>query len=166
MRENSPRSHLRLHRDRQIAEVVHDPYFSHDKPEGTLICPQCNLIYRNGRWRRVAQRPMEARSHPCPACHRISDQLPAGFVTLSGKYVAAHRSELLKLAENEASRAASRHPLQRIMGIEDRDAVITVTTTDVHLARRIGEALHHAHQGTLEIKYSPDQYLVRVDWVR
>lgn len=48
----------------------------------------------------------------------------------------------------------------------EKDGVIAVTTTDVHLARRIGEALHRAYQGQLDIKYSQDEYLVRVNWTR
>jgi hypothetical protein len=33
-------------------------------------------------------------------------------------------------------------------------------------ARRIGDAVHAAHSGDLVVKYSPDQYLVRVNWKR
>ena len=43
---------------------------------------------------------------------------------------------------------------------------IATDTTDVHLARRIGDALHGAFHGELVIKYSPDEYLVRVNWTR
>jgi hypothetical protein len=52
------------------------------------------------------------------------------------------------------------------MGIENKEGVVTVTTTDVHLARRIGDALRSAFHGELIIKYSPDEYLVRVNWTR
>jgi hypothetical protein len=52
------------------------------------------------------------------------------------------------------------------MGIEDQPDKIVITTTDVHLARRIGEAVHHAYQGDLDVKYSPDEYMVRVSWSR
>jgi hypothetical protein len=39
-----------------------------------------------------------------------------------------------------------------------------VTTTDIHLARGMGEALHHAYQGELEYHYNPEQNLLRVIW--
>jgi hypothetical protein len=52
------------------------------------------------------------------------------------------------------------------MGIENKESVVTVTTTDVHLARRMGDALHAAFDGELVIKYSPDEFLVRVNWTR
>jgi hypothetical protein len=32
--------------------------------------------------------------------------------------------------------------------------------------RQIQDALHHAHQGKLDIKYSPAEYLVRVNWTQ
>ena len=61
---------------------------------------------------------------------------------------------------------AQSHPLQRIMQMEEAGGKLIVTTTDVHLARRIGDALHAAFQGELSVKYSPDDFLVRVNWTR
>ena len=78
----------------------------------------------------------------------------------------AHGEELQRLIHNEEAREAQDHPLQRIMQIESAQGVLTVTTTDVHLARRIGEALHAAFHGELTVKYNPDEYLVRVNWTR
>jgi hypothetical protein len=85
---------------------------------------------------------------------------------MSGAFLGAHRDEISHLVRNEEQREAENHPLQRIMDIMEEGGVTTVTTTDVHLARRIGEAVHHAYQGKLDIKYSQDEYLVRVDWTR
>jgi hypothetical protein len=48
---------------------------------------------------------------------------------------------------------------------EDGDKTV-VTTTELHLARRIGDALHHAYHGELTTQYAPGQYLVRVYWKR
>jgi len=39
-----------------------------------------------------------------------------------------------------------------------------ITTTDPHLAQRIGSTISHARGGRLTIDYSDDEYLVRVDW--
>jgi len=85
---------------------------------------------------------------------------------LSGDFLGVHRDEIRHLIRNEEQQEAANHPLQRIMDITEEGGVTSVTTTDVHLARRIGEALHHAYQGKLDIKYSQDEYLVRVDWTR
>jgi hypothetical protein len=52
------------------------------------------------------------------------------------------------------------------MAIENTEHGTVVTTTDIHLAHGIGEALHHAYQGELEFHYNSDQNLMRVNWSR
>jgi hypothetical protein len=37
-------------------------------------------------------------------------------------------------------------------------------STDAHLARRLGEAVHRAHQGALTVQYNAEQRQVRVRW--
>ncbi len=58
------------------------------------------------------------------------------------------------------------HPLKRIVEIEEKNGATLITTTDIHLARGIGEAIHNAYQGELEFHYNPDEYLLRVSWAR
>lgn len=152
-------------RDRTIEETVHDPYQLRHKPPGTAVCPDCGAVYAAGRWAR-APRPEGAVEHRCPACQRIEDRFPAGYVTLSGPFFHAHREEILRLVRNEEARESGEHPLKRIMAIEEDADSVVITTTDLHLARRIGTAVHHACQGEMEMKYSPDQYLIRVHWTR
>jgi hypothetical protein len=43
---------------------------------------------------------------------------------------------------------------------------VRVTTTGVHLARRIGDALESAYKGTLESHYNREEMLLRVAWRR
>jgi hypothetical protein len=71
----------------------------------------------------------------------------------------------MHLVRNEEERAKAEHPMERILAIQQEGGKTVVTTTDAP-GRRIGDALHHAYQGALEIKYSPDEYLVRVFWSR
>ena len=59
-----------------------------------------------------------------------------------------------------------RHPLQRIVDIVKEDGGLLVTTTDVHLAHGIGEALHHAYKGALDSHYDAEEKLLRVRWRR
>ena len=165
MREKEPRARAKGHRDRQVEEVAHDQYMARNKPPEPALCPECGLVFHKGRWQR-APRPVKAHEHLCPACHRIKDRFPAGYVKLSGDFLGAHRDEIRHLIRNEEQQEAANHPLQRIMEITEEGGVTSVTTTDVHLARRIGEALHHAYQGKLDIKYSQDEYVVRVAWER
>ena len=163
MDKKEPRAHRHHHLDRQIEEVVHDPYQARAKPREPSACPKCGIVFHQGRWQRLS-RPAGAHEHLCPACHRTQDRYPAGYLTLSGRIVTANRAELMRLVRHEESKENSDHALHRIMGIEDHPDKIVITTTDVHLPRRIGEAVRRAYRGDLDIKYSPDEYTVRVNW--
>jgi hypothetical protein len=165
MPSKEPRAHGKEHRDRQIEEVGHDPYHARAKPREPAACPQCGLVFHSGRWQRLP-RPAAANEHLCPACHRIKDGLPAGIITLEGAFAAERATEILHLVHNEENREASDHPLQRIMAVTREHGKTVITTTDIHLARRIGDAVVHAFHGKLEVKYSPDEYMVRVNWSR
>ena len=165
MTPENPRGHERHRLDRQIEETVHDPYKERHKPPEPAVCPTCGVVFEHGRWHWKA-RPASAQEHLCPACRRVKDEYPAGYVSLEGDFLREHRDELLHLVRNEEKRAKEEHPLERIIDVRQDGDKTVVTTTELHLARRIGDALHHAYQGTLEIKYSPDEYLVRVYWSR
>jgi hypothetical protein len=52
------------------------------------------------------------------------------------------------------------------MAIEARDDGVLVTTTDSHLARRIGGALRRAYQGELDYAYNKEDDSLRVEWKR
>jgi len=154
-----------VRRDRLPLETVMDSYKAKGKLTEPTVCPDCGAVFRAGRWQWLAK-PRDANKTSCPACHRIHDHFPAGFVTLRGEFFASHEQEILKLIQHREAQEKAEHPLQRIMAIEKTEQGILVTTTDIHLARGIGEALHHAYQGELEFHYNPDQNLLRVSWSR
>ena len=52
------------------------------------------------------------------------------------------------------------------MAIEEQGDAIVVRTTDIHLPRRIGEALQHAYHGELDFRYEEETYFLRVHWTR
>jgi len=142
-----------------------DPYLAKRKISGPAACPECGAAYVNGRW--VWQEvPSDAKDHLCPACQRVHDNVPGGYVTLRGGYVATHESEIMNLVTNVEERERKEHPLKRLMETEKRDGDTVITVTDAHLARAIGEALHHAHQGELDIQYTKDDAVARVYWSR
>ncbi|MFO1310674.1 MAG: BCAM0308 family protein [Burkholderiales bacterium] len=146
-----------------LDSVRHDPY----EPTGKYPdchCGACGAAYTSGRWHWSDERPGNERT--CPACRRIADHMPAGRLTLHGPYVAAHRDELVRIARHEDEVERGLHPMHRIMEIEAAGDAVSVTTTDVHLPQRIGEALRRAHDGTLEIAFSDAGYEIRVDWRR
>lgn len=77
-----------------------------------------------------------------------------------------HGDEVRSLIRNVEAREKSEHPLQRIMSIEETDGNLRITTTDIHLAFDICDALHHAYKGDLDFHYNKAEYLLRVHWQR
>jgi len=154
-----------LRREELRDELVHDSYKSKRKLPEPTRCPDCGAVYQEGRWRWGAA-PAGAHEEPCPACHRIRDKFPAGYVALTGEFFAAHRDEVLHLARNREAHEKSEHPLERIMAVEDVGQGVLITTTDTHLARDIGEAVHAAYKGELEYHYNKEENLLRVQWAR
>lgn len=150
-------------RGHMLDEKVHDTYkLSHKLPEPS-VCPGCGAVFTRGGWR-WGEAPSDAHQETCPACHRIADHYPAGYVLLQGGILSAKRAEVLKLIRAQESREKAEHALQRIMDIQEQGDRWEVTTTDIHLARRIGEALHGAYHGELELHYNPQENLLRVNW--
>lgn len=154
-----------VRRDRLIQEYEHDTYKSRGKLPEPTGCPKCGAVFHGGRWSWMAV-PAKAHMELCPACHRIADQFPAGFVHLSGDFLSRHREEILHLLQHEGEREREQRPLERIMSTEERDGELLLTTTGIHLARHLGDALHRAYQGVLEFHYNADQNLLRVHWDR
>jgi NMD protein affecting ribosome stability and mRNA decay len=142
-----------------------DSYKAKGKLPDSTVCPECGAVFHAGRWQWLVK-PKDAHQAICPACHRVHDGFPAGYVLLSGEFFAKHEQEILQLIRHREAQEKAEHPLQRIMDIEKTEHAIEVTTTDIHLARGIGEALHHAYQGELELHYNSDQNRLRVSWCR
>ncbi len=151
--------------DGLFKERVHDAYKAKGKLHEPSACSQCGAVFHKGRWQWM-EAPADVHRTICPACHRIHDEFPAGFVSLKGGFLSAHRDEIMHLVRNHEKQEREQHPLNRIMAVEDKDGTTLVTTTDIHLARGIGEAIHHAYQGDLEYHYNPEQNLLRVSWMR
>ena len=154
-----------IRHDRLVQEQVHDTYKSKHKPVEPMRCPQCGAVFDAGRWH-WGTAPAGAHEALCPACHRSNDDYPAGYMELSGAFFIAHRDEILGLVRNHEERAKLEHPLQRILKIEDQADGVLVTTTDIHLARKIAEALHDAFKGELEFHYNEEESLLQVKWSR
>jgi NMD protein affecting ribosome stability and mRNA decay len=152
-----------LRREQVMKEPIEDSYRPDAKLPDPARCPKCRATYLKGRWT-WEKAPADAYVHRCPACQRINDHFPAGYVTLKGKFDPEFRVQVLNLVKTREARAASEHPLQRIMAVDDVADGIRVTTTDAHLASGIARALHEAFHGSVELKYSRDEHLVRAIW--
>lgn len=152
-------------RNRLIQEHIHDPYFNKQKLKEPATCPDCGCVYRKGAWH-WEEAPENARSHSCPACKRIKDGVPAGYLTLKGDYFDAHRDEILNLVGNVESLARQSHPLKRIMATQQEGQETLITLTDTHLTREIGDAIQHSQGGDLDVQYPSEGNILRVLWQR
>lgn len=165
MKTLRPSSVHKTHPVQDLSIGKHDAYRASAKLAQGTCCPDCGVVFAGGRWQWLPARQDAVRER-CPACMRIRDQFPAGYVSFTGAYVDEHRTELLAIVRNLELKEKTEHPLQRVMEIEENRDKIQITTTDVHLARAIGDALHRAHGGNLDVKYSADDNVVRVVWNR
>lgn len=153
-------------RNRLIREHVHDSYKTRLKLPEPTVCSECGAVFQNGRWQWVPHAPEGANEEVCQACRRARDRYPAGTVTVTGAFVDAHTDEILNLVRHQEELEKGEHPLHRIMDVEREPGRIVVTTTDIHLPRRIGEALYRAFRGHLDFRYEEEAYFLRVAWTR
>jgi len=161
--KRSPKADRRRFGHAQLDHIL-DPYKRVEKLHEPTVCPQCGAVYSNGRWQWLSA-PEQAEKVLCQACHRINDRFPAGIVTLSGKLVAAHKDEMINLARNQESAERTDHPLNRIISVESEGAdQVVISTTDIHLPRRIGRAMSRAYHGEANEHFDENGYFVRVNW--
>ena len=163
--QSRPAGFQPVRRDRLLQEAGHDSYKNKGKLSEPTLCTECGAVFHGGRWQWLPK-PQKAHETCCPACHRIRDGFPAGYVTITGDFIASHEQDILQLIRNHEKREKAEHAMQRIMAVEKTKVSTVVTTTDIHLARGIGDALHHAYKGELEYHYNPEQNLLRVNWSR
>lgn len=142
-----------------------DPYLEAGKPNHDAVCPDCGAVFRQGRWT-WGHAPKHAAHERCPACLRIRDRFPGGYVTLRGAFVEAHRDELRQLVQAREEHEKAEHPLERLMSVKDGPHAIEISTTGTHLARHIASAVKAAYDGHVNTRYLPDENLVRVVWTR
>ncbi len=166
MKAPRPPGFHKTRRTRNWTAYSHDPYETSEKLPEPSQCPDCGAVYAHARWQWLPAAPQAAHSQRCPACRRIHDGAPAGHVLLEGAFVDEHRAEILRLVQHHEAREKAEHPMQRIMKLEETPHAIRLTTTDVHLARGIGEAMQNAYKGSLAVDYAKDEDSVRVSWSR
>ena len=79
-----------------------DPYRASKKPPEPTSCPECRATFQDGRWT-WGKAPADSNEQLCPACQRIRDEFPAGFVTIKGDYLKGHRDEILAVINGKDS---------------------------------------------------------------
>ena len=86
-------------RDRFVQEGQHDTYKLPGKLKEPTVCKTCGALFHKGRWT-WGTKPTGADEIVCPACLRIEDNNPKGFVTLKGAYKDQHRDQVMGLIHN------------------------------------------------------------------
>jgi NMD protein affecting ribosome stability and mRNA decay len=153
-------------RDKGIKQKRHDAYKNRGKLSEGTVCTTCGVVFSKGRW--VWQyKGKTTKKTTCPACRRIKDRYPAGFIELSGEFFQNNKDEIINLVRNLEESHKQDHPIQRIIRIkEKRDRTTLIETTGVHLARRIGDSIARAYQGEYSFQYADNFNRIRVQWER
>lgn len=142
-----------------------DPYQLKGKLVEPTHCEDCGATYHKGRWTWEAPKADSVATH-CPACSRIMDKVPAGFINLSGEFLSHHKTEIINLIKNVEQQEKQNHPLERIMNMEIAENMVTVSLTSAHIAQAIGEAINRAYKGDLDIAYNEKNAQIRINWSR
>ncbi|MBL8752493.1 MAG: hypothetical protein JNK15_04255 [Planctomycetes bacterium] len=112
------------------------------RPEGKLypvVCPACGAAECRGRWT-WDQAPADLPRVLCPACERLRDGVAAHELVLCGD-LQRWWPEVRGLLRHVERAETATHPLERVMAIVDGDDGVHVTTTGMHMARRLVAAL-------------------------
>jgi hypothetical protein len=86
-----------------------------------------------------------------------------GRVRLEGEF-GGRKMEILHRVRNVEAAEKADHPLERIMTLSEEPWGLSITTTGIHLARRIAEALQRTWHEHVDIRYAKAEDLVRVTW--
>jgi len=148
-----------------------DPYLPKLGRAESARCTSCAAVYYDKHWtisEELPARLSESKLAPvlCPACCKIRDGFPGGYVTIQGEFALGHREEILRMVRNKEKRAMHLNPLERIIGIKEKGGALEVSTTTEKLAQRIGRMLAKTFSGEVEYKWSSDVKLARVVWTR
>jgi hypothetical protein len=141
-----------------------DSYAAEAKVADSLVCDDCNVVQHGGRWYWGAPPFGEAVGGLCPACRRVRDHCPAGTIRLPLD-LAVDRDEVVGHVHRLAAAETKEHPLERVIAIEDHDGVMCITTTGIHIARRLTRWLERRVKAAPKIHYT-EQHELHVEWQR
>jgi NMD protein affecting ribosome stability and mRNA decay len=151
--------------NRLIKSKNTDVYQGKIKLTEPTVCKSCGSLFTGGRWTwKKTDKP--ASEAICPACRRTADNYPAGYVEIKGSFFKEHEDDLLNLVHNVGNLEKTERALERIIKILKKPNGVVVTTTGIHIARRIGEALHRSYKGKFSYDYLDADKGIRVKWER
>jgi len=126
-------------------------------------CKTCESVLQNEGclWSSFAE---SARGETCSLCNRIQGDCLLIVLVLGGLFVKTHRYELLNCVFTEAKNEYLSCPMKRIVAIEEHMGRVWVATSDIGLARKIGDALSQTFRGRLDYFYNAENNCLRVEW--
>ncbi len=152
-------------KDKLIKEKRHDVYQEGKKWPEPTFCTQCGAVFAKGRWS-WNKIPKIANKTICPACKRSTGNYPAGYIELRGAFFKKNHGVIVNLIRNTEKQEQHLHPLERIMSVKVMNDHTLITTTGIHIARRIGNALSRSYKGDYSFHYGESEKSIRVYWER
>ncbi len=152
---------------RTIFPERQDEYLEKGKYPEPAMCLACGSVFENGRWTSDKTYPTsDMLLAKCPACRRKMDHRPAGEIRIKGLFVNQHFNEILGRVRRIERKEMASHPVEQILEISTIPGETDISTTGIHLARRIGDALHHSYKGDLSFSYGKGEKSIQVVWER
>ncbi|HUI93493.1 MAG TPA: BCAM0308 family protein [Chitinivibrionales bacterium] len=152
---------------RRVFPERQDEYEAREKYPEPAVCPECGDVFRNGRWTGRKMFPSgDLYLAKCPACSRKDGNRPAGDIKISGPFFQAHQAEILNRIRRIERKERGTHPLEQIIAMHSEPDYADISTSGIHLARRIGDALRHSFKGDLSYSYGKGEKSIRVIWAR
>jgi hypothetical protein len=149
----------RTHRPRGVRRTLES---DRRKGPNALVCA-CGLFHHRGAWHLGPPPLVELREATCPSCKRIRRGRPGGTLKIPPRFLGSLR-EIVNLIYNCERRERAEHPLERLVNIRDESGGLRVTTTGVHLARRIARSLAHRFHEKPRMRFGAGKDELVVDW--
>jgi len=149
-----------------------DPFMPQEGLKEPSLCMSCKTVYQQQHWAldpdmyKKLERDAKTNWIKCPACQKIAAGYPDGIVTLSGSYLWKHEEEIKQILKNEEHKALAKNPFERIIRSLREDDKLVIETTETKLAEHLGRILHKSHKGKLNISWTGDPDICRVNWER
>jgi NMD protein affecting ribosome stability and mRNA decay len=149
-----------------------DPFMSREGLKEPALCMTCKTVYLKQHWTLDPQLYQSLETGPdtnwinCPACQKIAAGYPEGVVTLSGSYLWKHEKEIQQILQNEEHKALAKNPFERVIRFLREEDKLVIETTEKKLAEHLGRVLHRSHRGELNISWTGDPDICRVNWER
>ncbi|MFH1837882.1 MAG: hypothetical protein ABH808_00045 [Candidatus Kuenenbacteria bacterium] len=134
-----------------------------------ILCQKCKAIYYEKCWHKDLNflkgkdKIKHTKKGLCTACKWTKANLAEGVIILNLENEFKEK-EILNLVKNVETRAQLRDPEDRVIKINKEKNKIIILTSENQLALSIAKQIKRAFKGELEIKWSHNEDVVRIEW--